>query len=532
MGHREFFKSRQNCELPRGSGLERDWLDRFLFRLSANFDTSFDRASGGALLLTSLVILAFFSLLAHVVKNPFVIRKVDPGPCSSNCTIYAAPSGNDKNSGNNPSSPKTFLGAAAATRPGSLVCLLPGTYELDASFAPPRSGTSSAWIVYKSCGSGAVNFVWTGPPDASPLFKLGSGRFPSGPSYLEFRGLHLDGRGNAADGFFCRGGHHLRFIDNTITNTGGSGIGSIECDYLTADHNVIVHNGYLPPSTKVPQWYSWTSGISFNSNQWFDRYPGFHNIISNNLVTGEVDQSEKHTDGNGIILDLSNRTYDYSSANTPPALVLNNVVYGNGGRCLEAYTVTNFWLVNNTCFKNVLDLPDKTDASITINNSHDGYIVNNLVVAASASHPCYSEEHKAEEIHYFANLCFDSSNMLRNSNLSASQFISADPLLARPPDVHSKVAVEQSRSPSFRAQRGIPLAAEHRGKDGLDDGFALLPRSPALAKGIDPATLSGLPKEVVADLKKYIYTDLAGKPRPQGGPFDLGAYQSSGAASK
>ena len=465
-----------------------------------------DRATRGVLFLTSLLILACLSLVAYVVKSFLVVQKFDLGPCSSTSTIYAGPSGNDQNSGSNPSSPKTLLGAAAATRPGTTVCLLPGTYELDSSFVPPHSGSASAWIAYKSCGRAAVNFVWTGPPDASPLFKLGSGQFPSGPSYLEFRGLHLDGRGNAGDGFFCRGGHHLRFLDNTVTNTGGSGIGSIECDYLTADHNVIVHNGYVPPSTKVPQWYSWTSGISFNSNQWFDRHPGFHSIISNNLVTGEVDHSEKHTDGNGIILDLSNRTYEYSSANTPPALVLNNVVYGNGGRCLEAYTVTNFWLVNNTCFKNVLDLPDKTDASITVNNSHDGYIVNNLVVAASASHPCYSEENKAEGIRYFANLCFGSSNLLGHSNSSSPQFISADPL--------------------FAANKNVEISSPH----AVAGGFALQSRSPALAKGIDPATLPGLPKEVVSDLKKYVYSDFAGKPRPEGGQFDLGAYQSTAAS--
>lgn len=484
-----------------------------------------DRASRGALLLTSLLILASLTLLAYVVKGFLVFQKLDPGPCSSNCTIYASPSGSDKNSGSNSSSPKTFSGAAAVARPGSIVCLLPGTYELDSSFAPPRSGTASGWIVYKSCGDSAVNLVWTGPPDASPMFKLGSGQFPLGPSYLEFRGFHLDGRGNAGDGFFCRGGHHLRFIGNTVANTGGSGIGSIECDYLTADHNVIVRNGYVPPSTKVPEWYSWTSGISFNSNQWFDRYPGFHNIISNNLVTGEVDQSSKHSDGNGIILDLSNRTYDYNSANTPPALVINNVVYGNGGRCLEAYTVTNFWLVNNTCYKNVLDLPDKTDASITVNNSRDGYVVNNLVVAASASHPCYSEEHTAEEVHYFANLCFGSSNLLRHSDSSSSQFISGDPLFAHPPDLHSSSAKENTEA-------ALRYIKKDGSKDDLVDGFALAPRSPALAKGIDPTTLPGLPKELVADLKKYIYTDFAGNPRPRGGPFDLGAYQTSSVTTK
>src|SRR5436853_295200 len=146
-----------------------------------------DRASRGALFLTSLLILALLSLLAYVVKNFLVIQKLDPAPCSANCTIYASPSGNDKNSGSDPYSPKTFLGAAAATRPGSLVCLLPGTYDLDSSFTPPQSGAASAWIVYKSCGDGAVNFVWAGSPDASPMFKLGSGPFPSGPSYVEFR---------------------------------------------------------------------------------------------------------------------------------------------------------------------------------------------------------------------------------------------------------------------------------------------------------------------------------------------------------
>lgn len=433
-----------------------------------------------------------------------------PGP--SSYTLYASPSGDDKNSGNTAADPKTLSGAASLTKPGSVVCLLSGTYPLNSSFQPPQSGSSSAWIVFKNCG-GPVNLVWTGAADAQPMIRIHGGKFPSGPAYLEFRGLKLDGRGKALDGFYCEGSHHLRFIGNSISNTGGAGIASVACDYLTADHNIIYHNGYIPPGAgKNAKYYSWTSGISFNSNQWYDRYPGFHNIIANNVIAGEVDQSAQHTDGNGIILDLSNRTYDYNSANTPPSLVLNNVVYGNGGRCLEAYTVTNFWFVNNTCYQNVLDLPDKTGASVTVNNSRDGYIVNNIVVAASASNPCYSEENKAEEIRYFANLCFGSSNLLRHFQSSSSPFISADPLFARPPDLHPNIAIEHLKDGS---------------KTDVPEGFALLDRSPALAEGIDPTTLSGLPKELVSDLKHYIYTDLVGNPRPQGGPFDLGAYQSS-----
>src|SRR5438477_33549 len=255
---------------------------------------------------------------------------VNNASTSSDCTLFASPSGSSSNSGTSPSSPKSFSSAASASGPGSVVCLLGGTYTLSSSFSPPTSGSPSSWITYKNYDSTPVNFVWSGGSNASALFYLGGGSFPSGPAYLEFRGLNLNGNANAADGFFCRGSHHLRFISNSISNTGGSGIASIDCDYLTSDHNLINHNGFIPAGTANPQWYSWTSAISYNSNQWFDNYPGFHNIISNNIISGEVDQSTHHTDGNGIILDLSSGSYDPATANTPPALILNNVVYGNG----------------------------------------------------------------------------------------------------------------------------------------------------------------------------------------------------------
>jgi hypothetical protein len=378
-----------------------------------------------------------------------------------------------------------------------------GTYLLTSTFKPPTSGTPSSWIVYRNYDDAPAKFVWAGAADASPMFDMNGGTFPSSSAYLEFRGLNLDGGGKAGDGFFCRGSHHLRFIANSISNTGGSGIGTIQCDYLMVDHNTVTHNGYIPAAAASnASHYSWTSGISLNSNQWYDSYRGFHNIISNNIVTGEVDQSAKHSDGNGIILDLSDRTYNYSSANTPPALIVNNLVYGNGGRCIEAYVVTNFWILNNTCYKNVLDLPPNVDASISVSNSHDGYVVNNLVIAASSSNPCYGEEHTVENIRYRANLCFGNSSASRFPD--SAQWFLADPLLLNPPDVQSA-----------------------GGKENSETLLSLRPGSPALAKGVDPSALPGLPKDIIADLKKYIYTDFAGKPRPEGGPFDLGAFQSS-----
>src|SRR5256884_8600675 len=97
----------------------------------------------------------------------------------SDCTLFASPSGNDSNSGTSASSPKTFQGAANATQPGSVLCLLGGTYNFSSSFTPPPSGTPSSWITYKNYGDGPVNIVYTGPADASPIFRLGSGSFPT-----------------------------------------------------------------------------------------------------------------------------------------------------------------------------------------------------------------------------------------------------------------------------------------------------------------------------------------------------------------
>jgi hypothetical protein len=468
-----------------------------------------ERSSRKNIFWTTLGVVVFLLLLVYVVKRFPGATVMNHESSAANCTLFASPFGNDANSGASLSSPKSFSGAATATRPGSVVCLLGGTYPLISSFSPPSSGTPSSWIVYRDYGDGLVNFVWTGAADASAMFHIGDGGFPSKPSYLEFRGLHIDGQGNAADGFFCRGSHHIHFINNSISNTGGAGIASIKCDYLTANHNLIYHNGYMPSTTAVPDQYGWTSGISFNSSQWFDNHSGFHNIISNNIIAGEYDGSNHHTDGNGIILDLSTGSYDPSTANAPPALLLNNVVYGNGGRCIVAYVVTNFWVVNNTCYKNNLDPGLKNAGSIETNDSHDGYFINNIAVAWSNANPAYEQQNSNSNILYYSNMYFGAASNFTYSE--PSQLLQGDPLFLSPPVF----------DPALSNQYATVLPALR-----LGSGLTLGPSSLALAKGIDPTTLPNLPQAIVTDLKKYIYTDIHGNRRTPGGPIDLGAYQS------
>ena len=458
---------------------------------SSSYTTPAATASDNGALFTVVV-----SNSAGSVASSAATLTVSGGTTASDCTLFASASGNDGNSGTSSSAPKTFAGAASASQPGSVVCLLAGTYNMGSTFFAPTSGTPSSWIVYKSYGNGAVNLVWTAGATGQPMFKFGGGSFPSGAAYLEFRGLNLDGKNNALDGFLCQGGHHLRFMSNTINNTGGSGVGAVNCDYLTSDHNLINHNGYL---------YGWTSAISYNSAQWFDNYSGFHNIVSNNIITGEYDGSSNHTDGNGIILDLSNGSYNYSTANTPPALIINNVVYGNGGRCIQAFVVTNFWIVNNTCYKNNLDTSLGNAGSFVTNNSNNGYFINNITVAPASNNPSYDQGGTNANVNYFADMYFGAPDSFSYSD--PTQLINANPLFVNPPSL-SIGGYTSSLAPSL-----------------LGTGLTLQASSPAYNRGIDPSTLSGLSASIVSDLKKYIYVDLNGKARPQGGGSDLGAYQ-------
>lgn len=441
--------------------------------------------------------------VGSVLSAVFVFSVTTTAPRSAtaaiatDCTLYAAADGNDANAGVSPNAPKTLDGASASSRPGSVVCLKGGTYNMLRPFYPARSGTANAWIVYRAYGDAEVDIVWVPGSTANDLFYFFSSSPWNGPSYIEVRNLRFDGGHVAAFAIKCNDSHHLRFVANTIQNMGAGGIGAVRCDYLTADGNRIYRSGYHQ---------GWASGITLNSNQWYDRYDGLHNVVVNNIISGTFDASSYRSDGNGIIMDLSNRTYDAGSADTPPALVANNVVYQNGGRCIETYVVTQVWVVNNTCYKNALDVAQASD-EIATNKSKGNYFVNNIAQSWMNRRP-YGQHNTNERMSYYRNIGYGGPIHLPSAIMA--DVFSADPRFRRAPALH----------PTRDGQYW-----ESHPPDQLGDALTLQPDSPAVDAGIDPTTIPGVPAAVIGDLRRYAFADLNGTPRPQGIQFDIGAYE-------
>ncbi len=313
--------------------------------------------------------------------------------------------------------------------------------------------------------------------------------------------------------------NHLVFRNNRILNGTSGGIATVLCDYVTSDDNRIYHHGANR---------GWASGVSYNSSPWSDSYPGIHNYITNNIIAGIIDgkgdpDSGNITDGNGIILDLSNRTYDSSSPNTPPALIANNVAYMNGGRCIVTFLITNAWVVNNTCFNNVLDrrMGDQLSFSyvgeITSNQSKDSYFINNIAYASSADFGAaggrqpYQYIHNptssspSGNVHWIRNVFHGgAANYLPESVSSDSgQVVDLDPLFVDP-----TFGGEISDRMTFALPDDLTTYSAVPDPLRVTNQFSLRPESPLIGAGLDPTTLSGLDPALAADLRRVDSTDI------------------------
>lgn len=416
---------------------------------------------------------------------------------AADCNMFVSPTGAAANSGASPESPLTLAATYRRVQPGSVVCLLPGTYNMPSPLYINTSGTADAYIKYTSYDTAQpAQLIWTGNRIGSPI-SIGS-------SYVEVSGLMIDAANRAMAGVMCRkGGHHLRIVGNTVNDGARAAIAAEDCDYLE-----IVGNKAYRASYAVGD----SSAIAFGEAVWWDRAPGFHSIIANNIVSGSYDGDKGggYKDGNGIAVDLGGET--------PPVLVANNLIFMNGGRCIATNTVTDVWIINNTCYANTLGEELGKDGNFSIFRSKRVVLANNIASAWTRGYAV--KQVRSTEVSYYRNTYNGGLGLGGVEAVSAAdsqQLLQADPLFADP------IALNPTAEGQYRD-------AMH--PDQVGYRFQLQADSPLIDYGIDPNTLPGVTPLMQAQMAPYLGTDLKGMARPAGNGYDVGAYEQLPVASK
>jgi Bacterial Ig domain len=405
----------------------------------------------------------------------------------SGCTLYASPTGSASAAGTSPSTALTLDAATSKAQAGYTICLVAGTYSRSAPWYINRSGSAGKYIVFKNYG-GTATIKWTG--GAGTMIS-----FVSGTHYVELRGLVIDAANKADHDVNCNTADHVRVIANTMMNGGALGFASYKCDYVTVSWNRIYHVGYNA---------GWGSGISLNYGRWADTAAGFHNFVTNNIVSGTYDNSSYRSDGNGIIIDRG--------GDVPPTLVANNLVYENYYRCIHSYLVKHVWVINNTCYKNGLRYNPPNDVAGEINTygATDIHVINNIAYAWTPTRPY--KQNSTSSVIYQHNAAYGGSMNEVPSPVLAdpNQIRTVDPLFLNPLYVNPTASGQwATATPPWQ----------------VGTSFQVQTASPMINQGIDPRTAIGMTSALIAGINAYFTADLAGVPRMQSGAYDLGAYE-------
>jgi len=270
-----------------------------------------------------------------------------------------------------------------------------------------RGGTPDAWIVLKNYPGQKPLLTSTGWNIVN--ISDGSREKPAEETslcYLELRGLHIRGEadvaktkypeamnkpdsrtnsnGIAADGRYMKNPiHHLRYADNLVEYCPAQGLGALESDWVTIENNISRFNCW----TTI---YA-SSGISTLGATNFDTQENVYKMLIRNNVcyrneTYEIwEEFKKPSDGNGIIIDVNQRTGDRPTGSfRGRTLVQGNLSFDNGGSGIHTVQANRVDIINNTTYLNSasknLEYPQ-----IFTYGSEDVRIMNNILVAPVAN---------------------------------------------------------------------------------------------------------------------------------------------------
>lgn len=338
-------------------------------------------------------------------------------------TWYVSGTGDDTHAGSEVSTAfRSLQKAAGLVEPGDTVLIGDGVYPTPANDANgnvlniSRSGRPDAWI------------TWRAAPGAHPeLRPTGWGGIVITGSYHVIEGLTVIGGNDAltlvdaladarnakpsgrfnTNGIFVNGRlrkpdekpHHVTIRRCSVSKVPGGGIVGIETDHLTVEDCHVFENS----------WYCRyaASGITTLGNWRFDDAPGYHIVIQRNLVWDNKtlvpwERTGKLSDGNGILLDVTDGEDDGGATNPnadavtaprparsdksvkpprPPwngrALIANNVSAYNGGSGIHTFRTRQVDIINNTTYWNGAVVGYQ---ELFPNRSADIVILNNIIV--------------------------------------------------------------------------------------------------------------------------------------------------------
>lgn len=432
--------------------------------------------------------------------------------------FYVSPQGNDANDGR---TEKTAMAkpqkAIEMAQPGDIILVANGTYLPNgdqggiARFVRP--GTPANWIVLKNYPGHRPTFSAVGSWGAIRIGNNSGGgrREPASPgpahAYLEIRGIRIRGDAdlrteshkpligksnvlNNCNGIDVQGGnqpvktHHIRIADNIVEYCSGAGISYIKSDWAQIEGNISRNNCW---------WMDYAgSGISLMGFSNFDATEGnYKSLVRNNVSSGnrcfvKWNRIGKISDGNGIIIDLY-------TGHLGRKLIQNNLVFGNGGSGIHAYSSEYVDIINNTAFLNSASPELQWNQIFAGAKVKDIRIINNIMWAPPDKPMDFKLLSKAVDVIYANNLYFGGRAGPGETGGGLGAEAGSGELASESGNVRA--------DPQF-----VNATLDYKSAD-----FRLQPGSPALKTGRwEPFSPQ---------------TDLSGNARPRHGSADLGAYQ-------
>src|SRR5580704_17876849 len=306
---------------------------------------------------------------------------IDAGFYTCSAQYFVSTTGNDSSSGASMGSALKTIGAATKLplKAGDCVTVADGTYDETVLVSASGSAdTCTGSVVFRAASPGGAKVVSTDPYNG----------FMVNANYVMVDGFDLEDTGTGSA--FTAGTntvqagkvivyHHIAALRNIAHDSGGAGLGALHADYVRFEGNTVYNNSSR--STYGD------SGIDLWEMQASDTLPGFHIVIRNNLSYSNVESdipANLQTDGEGIILD----SFDYADStygSTPYAqetLVENNVIWGNGGRGIEAsgaQPTSHVTIRNNTVFDDNTQQQQYGGAEI-VSWGNGNSVANNIVI--------------------------------------------------------------------------------------------------------------------------------------------------------